>query len=294
MRLIKLLFLSLSFVVFAQNLSNAQPLLSGYFVKTDKFILDEYPGAAAAYSVRRLSSTYTGALIEVRRSSDNTTQDIGYDANGDLDTTALLSFVGAGDGFIRTWYDQSGNGNNATQTTTTLQPLIVSSGSVNQLGTTPKPAINFNNDYLDTPLQNDIQGFLDVYKSFNLTSYSPTGAITLGSTTSGSIFYQYSGTNFLMSGTINSIAVNDGVHRLTNFYQDGTLGVINHNNTDYTNTVTGYNINSTNRVFRIGAYPAGSSWNFIGNMQEFIIYSGNQSANKAGIKSNINAYFLIY
>ena len=51
-------------------------------------LLDSYGGAAAAYSVRRLSSAYTGPLIEVQRASDSTTQDIGYDANGDLDTTA--------------------------------------------------------------------------------------------------------------------------------------------------------------------------------------------------------------
>jgi len=56
-------------------------------------ILDEFTGAAAAYSVRRLSSTYTDGLIRVRRSSDDTEQDIGFDSNGDLDTTALTTFV---------------------------------------------------------------------------------------------------------------------------------------------------------------------------------------------------------
>ena len=39
-------------------------------------------GAAAAYSVRRLNGLYTGAAIEVERSSDNTTQDIGFDVDG--------------------------------------------------------------------------------------------------------------------------------------------------------------------------------------------------------------------
>lgn len=257
-------------------------------------LLDEYGGAAAAYSVRRLSSSYSGSLIEVRRSSDNTTQDIGYDSNGDLDTAALLSFVGAGDGFVRTWYDQSGNSNNAQQTTSSRQPQIVNSGSVNTLGTTPKPAINFNNDYLNTPLQNTLTGFLDVYKAWNSTKTSNTLQITLGSTTSGAIFYQYAATNFLMGGTIPSIDIRDGVHRLTNFFQNGGNGVINNNGTDYTAATAGYNINSNNRVFRLGAYPAGGTWNFIGNMQEFIIYSGNQSANKSGIKSNINTYYSIY
>lgn len=254
-------------------------------------LLDDYPNAAAAYSVRRLSSTYTGSLIEVRRSTDNATQDIGYDSNGNLDTAALLSFVGAENGFVRTWYDQSGNSNDATQSTAANQPQIITSGTLNTLGT--KPAINFNNDYLDIPSTTDFQGFLDVYKSWNSTSYSSFGVIILGSTTSGNIYYQYLGTNFLQGGTINSITVNDSVYRLTNFFHDTSDGFINHNGTDYSATIAGYNNNSNSRVWRIGAYPAGVQWNFTGNLQEFIVYSGNQ-VGKSGIKSNINSYFSIY
>jgi hypothetical protein len=49
-------------------------------------------------------------------------------AIGDIDGNALLAHVGAGNGFVTTWYDQSGNGRNATQTTAGLQPRIVSNG----------------------------------------------------------------------------------------------------------------------------------------------------------------------
>ena len=35
-----------------------------------------------------------------------------------------------GNGFVETWYDQSGNGNDATQTTASKQPKIVSSGTI--------------------------------------------------------------------------------------------------------------------------------------------------------------------
>ena len=268
-------------------------MLTGSAAPSFTGLLDEYGGAAAAYSLRRLSSTYESNLIEVRRSSDNTTQDIGYDDNGDLDTASLLSFVGAGDGFVRTWYDQSGNGVNAQQTTASLQPLIVSSGSINTLGTSAKPAINFNNDYFDTPLTSVFQGFLDVYKSWNSTKASNVAQIPLGSTTSGSIFYQYSNTSFLQNGTISAIDIRDGVHRLTNFYHNTLDGFINHNGTDYSATIGGYNNNATSRVWRIGAYPVGSLWNVIGNIQEFIVYSGNQ-AGKADIKTNINSYYSIY
>jgi hypothetical protein len=93
-------------------------------------LLDFYPNAAAAYSLRRLSGTYQGSAIRVRRSSDNTEQDIGFNSNGNLNTSALLAFSGVGSGFVTTWYDQSGNANNATQTTAANQPQIVSNGGV--------------------------------------------------------------------------------------------------------------------------------------------------------------------
>jgi len=55
-------------------------------------ILDTYTGAVSAYSVRKLVSSATNSM-KVRRSSDDALQDIGFDGNGNLDTTALLAFV---------------------------------------------------------------------------------------------------------------------------------------------------------------------------------------------------------
>jgi hypothetical protein len=83
-----------------------------------------------AFSLRKLRSLYTGPAIRVRRSSDNSEQDISFDASGNLNQTALLSFVGANDGFVVTWYDQSGNGNHAVAPATVNQPQIVISGAV--------------------------------------------------------------------------------------------------------------------------------------------------------------------
>jgi hypothetical protein len=51
-------------------------------------------------------------------------------AIGELDAEALLSFVGAGNGFDVTGNDQSGSGRNAVQTTPALQPQIVSNGAI--------------------------------------------------------------------------------------------------------------------------------------------------------------------
>jgi len=293
MRLIKYFVLSL--IIWLSSLSSsAQPLLSGGFVQTQQeLLLDSYPNAAAAYSVRKLSSTYKGDAMQVRRSSDNDTLNIGFINNLHLDTISLKSFCAATDCFVRIWYDQSGNGINAQQTTASLQPLIVSSGSINTLGTLAKPAINFNSDYLDTPSQTEILGRLDYYATYNVTAYSFNGTILLGSTTSGGVFYQHISTNFLNNTiTTTAISVDDSVHRLINPYND-IVAKVDFNNTTYSAGGLSNIINSTPRVFRIGAYPAGSNWNFIGNLQELVIYSGKQ-AGKADIKSNINSYYSIY
>ena len=59
-----------------------------------------YSGLAAAYSLRKVSGSYTGSAIDVRRSYDNTTGSIGFDSNGNLDTASLFNFVSRGDNFV--------------------------------------------------------------------------------------------------------------------------------------------------------------------------------------------------
>ena len=93
--------------------------------------------SAAAFSMRRLICTYAGNVIKVRRSSDNATQDIGFNVSGDLDTVALKTFVGANSAFVTTWYDQSGNARNALQATSTAQPRIVNAGVIDRQNSMP-------------------------------------------------------------------------------------------------------------------------------------------------------------
>lgn len=93
--------------------------------------------SAAAYSLRRLRCAYSGNAIRVRRSSDNATQDIGFNAWGDLDTTGLKAFTGSSSAFVTTWYDQSGNSRNALQANAAFQPRIVNAGVIERQGGMP-------------------------------------------------------------------------------------------------------------------------------------------------------------
>jgi hypothetical protein len=92
------------------------------------FPLDVLPAAAVAYSFRRLRTSYSGSAVRIRRSSDNAEADIGFDANGDFDTAAAAAHIGGGSGFGVTWYDQSGNGDDVTQSTANKQPAYQETG----------------------------------------------------------------------------------------------------------------------------------------------------------------------
>lgn len=86
-----------------------------------------------AYSVRLLVSTYTGAVIKVRRSSDSVTQDFYTDSTQSYLTTGYgntgttySTWIGSSTGYITIWYDQSGKGNNATNSTNgSTQPILI-------------------------------------------------------------------------------------------------------------------------------------------------------------------------
>lgn len=89
----------------------------------------ELTNAAAVYSFNLLNSSYVGDCVEVRRTGDNVSANIGFDVNGNLDETALLSHVGGNDGFIRTWYTQIGTAN-MQETTNAGMAKIVDAGTV--------------------------------------------------------------------------------------------------------------------------------------------------------------------
>ena len=88
------------------------------------FLLDKYDGVAV-FSFGRLDRDTT-TVARIRRGSDNAEQDFTY---ADFDDGTVQSFLGSSDGFLVTWYDQSGAGNHATQDVLIDQPRVILDGS---------------------------------------------------------------------------------------------------------------------------------------------------------------------
>ena len=252
-------------------------------------LLDDYPGAAAAYSLRLLDSTYTGSAIRVRRESNNAEQDIGFDENGDLDTAALATFCSGTNGFVKVWYDQSGNGNDATQTVLGSQPKIYdSSTGVELLG--GNSAILGNNGYL--LMSSSILGSGD-YSVFGVCEYSQVDMLyggnnpTIGLWTLNGNLYQ----RFDNSTDINhsdSLSNNDYI--LT--YQNRNSGtcVVAYNG------ITGTSGSNT-ASFTINRLLSGfgsTAYNFQGKVQALIFYNSDQTSNRSGIETNINDFYSIF
>lgn len=84
----------------------------------------------AVLSLRKLHSSATYA-IRVRRSSDDAEMDVGFSGStpgSALDSAGMLSWSGSDSVYVTKFYDQTGNGEDAAQTTAAAQPRIVNAG----------------------------------------------------------------------------------------------------------------------------------------------------------------------
>lgn len=185
-------------------------------------LLDAYPGAVAAYSLRKLRTAYSGAAIRVRRSSDNAEADIGFDSNGDLDTAALLAHCGAGNGFTPTAYDHGGGGKDGTNAVSTEQHQVVVSGSVGTINGIPcfLGSGNNNQHLTGIPLTSGEEYYAvavlettDTHFGFGPTRLAHTylAAMVDGSILT-SLFAGASGVSYRKNGTPISPSTRDDLH----------------------------------------------------------------------------------
>ena len=265
-------------------------------------LLNLYPNARGAYSLRLIRSAYTGSAIRVRRTPSNSEQDIGFNATGELDTAALTSFVGTGSGFVTTWYDQSGVGFNPTQATAADQPSIVTTGSVNLVNN--KPAVYFQDS-------SDILTFTT--SSFTSASFSQLAVFQFqfrsGTLARPIVAYGNTGVANIsgLTGQNNFRAIYSGAP--ANNSDDGALTL---NQEAWLSAVTssatklyvnGASVNltasgSSTRLVNQNLITLGGDTNgspmYPGYIQEAVTWFSYQDANATGIASNVNSYYGIY
>lgn len=259
-------------------------------------LLNLYSGAAAAYSLRQLRTGVT-SVVRVRRSSDNTEAD--FTATQVTDGT-LTSWVGGGNnGFVRTWYDQSGNNRHATQTASTDQPRVVIAGSLVQ--TNSRPAVDFDgsNDRMDVPTI-----------AFNMNAVA-VNIVCKADTSNGLFAFASPDSNrmyvpFVSSGNY-SVGYNDSAAKfafggtaitsqyLVQLAVGSSTANAWRNNTASTSATPSSAPEAGNSI-SIGSYKRDSTitnfWD--GTIQEIIFYASDQTSNRAGIASNINGHYAIY
>jgi len=252
----------------------------------------------AAFSFRKIKSTFSGSPIRIRRSSDNAEQDIGFSGR-ELDTASMLTFTGSNDGYIVTMYDQSGSGNDITQSTAALQPKIVSTGAVvldngkpgalftgTQYLSKTTPGIAYSSHYLGvvaTPT--NLGDFTDLVGVGNTGA---TGSILLmnygaGNATRGHYWSAVGAivTDFTPSPTTGSPYVFAQLATGSNFYvvRNGTLS-----------SATGYSgTTSAPPTLNIGGRLSGG---FEGYMKEIIVFDTTLSTSERNtLERNQGAYY---
>jgi len=281
------------------------------------YLLDLYPNTDVAFSLRKLRSDYTGPCIQVTRSSDNTTKDIYFGSYG-VDTQDLLSFVGANDGSVAIWYDQSGNGFDVSESTVARQPLIVESGNLVLLD--GLPAIRFiradtlrlSRTSASAILKNSPGiGFFTVSKRTGSSSLGGQIASVrqISTGTRAGLFMRQDASNlgltfggrrvntdaFTRVGTGNAFTFDQVIGTTVGDYtvQDIFLfqnGVAAGSNLSF---ATPGNTGNTDQQFYIGNFNLTTDL-YDGYISEVILWATNKSSDRVAIESNINSYYQIY
>lgn len=274
-------------------------ILTAAATSSFSFLLDTYSSASIAYSLRKLKSTYVGNAIRVRRSIDNTETNIGFVSNV-LDTASLLTFCGVGDGFVTTWYDQSGTGNNSIQTVAFRQPKIVNLGSLYiQNG---YPTIYFNQ------INQQALEFTAINSDTNTSAYLVGKALFINqpgpcighNADSGTFIGQYLDASYRINSLLNGVSNNSATAANT---ADLSFCI---QNAYITTIYTYYKNNTLIPITNFGAWsPANTTFQNIGTygyvifssnayISEVILYKTNQLSNRTGINGNINTFYTIF
>jgi hypothetical protein len=311
MRYILIILVFLSVGANAQMVIKAHANYRPYASPAANLLLDDYPNAAAAYSLRKLDKDYTGAAIRVRKdTTGQPEQDIGFTASGDLDTAALKSFLNARSGFVVTWYNQADSAGifgvrNLTQSTAASQPRIALNGVIEREYN--KVFVRFAGNHLinnavgtlfsgqNVPISTlsvlkmrNVDGAEQSMYAFSSNATEPIRRIRV----SAGIFELWHRADNQQLDIVGIGNANTNLNNI-NVYQTGTQ-----NTTEINGTIINQNISSSHTVSTTttrlvmggllrGSFATAANVNYY----ELIIYPSNVISNRIGLNNNINDYY---
>ena len=281
---------------------------------SDSLLLDLYPNAATAYSLRKLRTAYTGSAVRVRASTSGAEGDVSFDVNSTISASSTVTITAVGTSglsigqqvtfstfwnaggsnqnvFVTTWYDQSGNARDAAQTTQANQPQIVSSGVIILSGSRPSISFDDINDFM-------VNNMISITSNFSLiaviNSDSKDFSVYYGSnkdiefgTTIGYVLDAY---RIQSESSILIIQPVSLLYSLFFNYRNDTSGFLYQNN-----SLKGQgNVSGNFELQVIGGRQTQNNLYYDGKIQELITYTNNQSSNRVAIETNINTHYEIY
>jgi len=253
------------------------------------------------YSLRYLNRNYTGDVILGYKDSSGVTQ--GFTPVEIVDGT-LTTFANGDHVRVKTWYDQSGNGNDASQTSRYNMPTVVISGSLMTLG--GLPAVNFDgtNDFipLNSALPNIRIGHCSSFcvgETDDAVASSLAMMLSLGWSNSNARWFvpslYSSNFNFGYASywNIDTSTADTDPHVIT--------GIAGSTQGNFQPFIDGVSTGSFTRqvrnsagVYGIGGGKTVSSYPLDGRVSEVLVFDGDCSPTRTDIEKNINDYFDIY
>ena len=209
----------------------------------------------------------------------------------------------ARNGFVETWYDQSGNGNNASQTTAGNQPAIVQNGSITT--SNGSPSVFFTGDTRDDELD---------FTDLTLTDATIFTVVNIDSSADQQIII--GGSALTSTGTM--IPIMDNGSSTTEVYKNSTVGGAEQGSSQFKNgaqitladrddafdnlavdsqilfTMVDVDVAEAKVLDGISRTPQdASAFHLQGKMNELIIYNSDLSSDRGTIESEIANHYNI-
>jgi SPP1 family predicted phage head-tail adaptor len=288
-------------------------------VEGEYTIVNQIENVQAAFSLRLVNQNYTGSAVRIKRDQDEVEADIGFDVNGVFDEDAYTAHLEGSSpvstiGYVTTWYDQSGNGLDATASDD-YQPTMLLTG-INSL-----PSIEFDGANTALSLGNNLGGFIsgssaqyDMLMTWRLDSFDESQYVfgKTGNDTDNPFTSNLRGPSLLVLGSESRAEylsrAGDGTNLLRLSYVPSLASQVSHISVDLTeataadrvdistdnaaesltlqNSGTGEYTDQDTEFWIGNRGPLASGDALEGGISEFIFISDNLTASEASIASS--------